>query len=87
MALLITDILLVALLLGLGLATLLLRDMRRAIQSFIAFVILLSVVWLRLQSPEVAAAELLLGAVLTGWLLLRTLRFLEGFSPPGGANE
>lgn len=77
MAGLIVDGVLIAGLWALALGCLFSDSARRAVQLFIAFALLLSLSWLRLQSPLVALAELLLGAVLTGMLLMITLRRLE----------
>ncbi len=48
-------------------------DLFKAVVLFIAFGLLLSLVWLRLQAPDIALAEAALGAGITGALLLSTL--------------
>jgi len=45
-------------------------DLFKGIVLFIAFGLVLSLVWLRLQAPDVALAEAAIGAGLTGALLL-----------------
>lgn len=77
MAALIIDGVLIAGLWALALGCLLSGSAWRAVYFFIAFAVLLSLAWLRLQSPQVALAELLLGALLTGGLLVATVRALE----------
>lgn len=46
------------------------RDLFRAVVLFIAFGLLLAVVWVRLQAPDLALAEAAIGAGLAGALLL-----------------
>lgn len=46
----------------------------RAVSMFIAFGLLVSIAWVRLDAPDVAIAEAAIGAGLTGALLLITLR-------------
>ena len=48
-------------------------DLFKAVVLFIAFGLLLSLAWLRLQAPDIALAEAALGAGITGALLLSTL--------------
>ncbi|ETW97990.1 MAG: hypothetical protein ETSY1_20580 [Candidatus Entotheonella factor] len=48
-------------------------DLFQAVVLFIAFGLLLSLAWVRLQAPDVALAEAALGAGITGALLLSTL--------------
>ncbi len=49
------------------------RYLRRACVVFIAFALVMSFAWWRLGAPWLAAAELLLGALLTGGVLLHAL--------------
>ncbi|WP_084332728.1 hydrogen gas-evolving membrane-bound hydrogenase subunit E [Marinobacterium jannaschii] len=49
------------------------RDLRRAVVLFIAFGLLLSLIWARLAAPDLALAEAAIGAGLTGALLLSAL--------------
>jgi len=64
------DSLLILVLLGLAWATLESRDPRRGVVLFIAFGLVLALVWARLAAPDVALAEAAIGAGLTGALLL-----------------
>lgn len=57
-------------LVGLALAVLGTARLQRACQLFIVFSVLLAASWLRLASPALALAELLIGAIATGGLLL-----------------
>ncbi len=52
-------------------------DLFRAIVLFIAFGLLMALVWIRLDAMDVALAEAAIGAGLTGALLLATLAKLE----------
>lgn len=67
---LLLDALLVLALLSTASAALLSRDLFRAVVLFIAFGLLLSLSWVRLQAPDLALAEAAIGAGLTGVLLL-----------------
>ena len=71
---LVLDLLLAGLALGLGWATVSSRDTRRSVKFFIAFGLLLAVVWARLGAPDLALAEAAIGAGLSGALLLSALR-------------
>ncbi|MGD2074993.1 MAG: DUF4040 domain-containing protein [Gammaproteobacteria bacterium] len=68
------DLLLAALLLGLGWAAVASPSLKRAVALFIAFGLLLALVWARLRAPDLALAEAAIGAGLTGALLLAALR-------------
>lgn len=70
MAELLLDALLVLALLSTASAALLSRDLFRAVVLFIAFGLLLSLCWVRLEAPDLALAEVAIGAGLTGVLLL-----------------
>lgn len=67
------DITLVASLFMVAWFTLASNDLFKAVVLFIAFGLLLSLSWLRLQAPDIALAEAALGAGITGALLLSTL--------------
>jgi len=54
------------------------EELFRAIVLFIAFGLLMSLVWVRLGAPDVALAEASIGAGLTGALLLSALARLKG---------
>jgi multisubunit Na+/H+ antiporter MnhB subunit len=64
------DLLLLALLVALAWLLLATRDLFKAIVLFIAFGLLLSLVWVRLNAPDIALAEAAIGAGITGALLL-----------------
>lgn len=64
------DGLLIAALLLTAVAALLSRDLFRAVVMFMAFGLLMAVAWVRLQAPDIALAEVAIGAGLTGVLLL-----------------
>ena len=66
----VVDILLITASLSLAWAALATENLRRAVIFFIAFGLLLALIWLRLQAPDVALAEAAIGAGLTGALLL-----------------
>ncbi|TCP39239.1 hydrogen gas-evolving membrane-bound hydrogenase subunit E [Rhodovulum marinum] len=82
------DLLLAASIVGLAAATLLMRDAFAMIVAFIVFGMLLALGWARLVAPDVALAEVAIGAGLSGALLLRTLAHLRGggLSAQGGAS-
>jgi multisubunit Na+/H+ antiporter MnhB subunit len=73
-ALILLDALLILVLLGLAWATLESRDPRRGVVLFIAFGLVLALVWARLAAPDLALAEAAIGAGLSGALLLAALR-------------
>jgi uncharacterized MnhB-related membrane protein len=52
-------------------------DLFKAIVLFIAFGLLMALVWVRLQAPDVALAEAAIGAGLTGALLLAAFARLK----------
>lgn len=68
------DLLLAGLTLGLGWATVSSPNLRRSVVLFIAFGLLLSIVWARLKAPDLALAEAAIGAGLAGALLLSAMR-------------
>jgi energy-converting hydrogenase B subunit D len=61
-------------------------DLLRAIVLFIAFGLLLALVWVRLQAPDVALAEAAVGSGLTGALLLSTLSAMRRRAAQTSAN-
>ncbi len=71
------DALLAILLLGLAWAALSGTDLRRSVVLFMAFGLLLSLIWARLRAPDLALAEAAIGAGLSGALLLLALRDRE----------
>jgi multisubunit Na+/H+ antiporter MnhB subunit len=68
------DITLAGLVVGLGWAAVSNADLRRGVVLFIAFGLLLALVWARLRAPDLALAEAAIGAGLSGALLLAALR-------------
>ena len=88
MVMLTLDALLIAALLGLAIAALTSRDAQRGVVLFMAFGLVLAVVWGRLLAPDVALAEAAIGAGLTGALLLAAVREQpsRGQSIPAGTR-
>ncbi len=68
------DLVLAALSLGLAWAAVTSDDLKRTVVFFIAFGLLLAIVWARLAAPDLALAEAAIGAGLSGALLLSALR-------------
>lgn len=62
------------------------RDLFRAVVMFIAFGVLLSLIWVRLQAPDLALAEAAIGAGLTGVLLLDAMGHLHEHRSTGQRN-
>jgi uncharacterized MnhB-related membrane protein len=63
-------------------------DLFKAVVLFIAFGLLLAVAWVRLEAPDVALAEVAIGAGLTGALLMAALARLDiGFAPDKGDDK
>lgn len=80
------DGLLAVLMLWLAGRTLHSADLFRAIVLFIAFGLVLSLAWVRLEAPDIALAEAAIGAGLTGALLLSALARLEERQQEKDAN-
>jgi multisubunit Na+/H+ antiporter MnhB subunit len=76
------DLVLAIMLIGMAWAALSSDDLRRGVVLFIAFGLLLAIVWARLQAPDLALAEAAIGAGLSGALLLVALRD----EPAGGTT-
>ncbi len=72
------DLILALLVLGLGWAAVSSPDLKRSVALFIAFGLLLAIVWARLRAPDLALAEAAIGAGLSGALLLSALREKSG---------
>ena len=70
------DVLLAVLLVGLAGAVLAVRDLFLSVMLFIAWGLLMALVWARLAAPDAALAEAALGAGFTGALLLGAVRAL-----------
>ncbi len=77
---LLLDLLLAVMLIGIAWAALSSHDLRRGVVLFIAFGLLLAIVWARLNAPDLALAEAAIGAGLSGALLLVALRDESGVS-------
>lgn len=67
-------------LVGLAWQVLFSRDLFKAIVFFIAFGLLLTLIWVRLDAIDIALAEAAIGAGLTGVLFLTTLSHLESIT-------
>lgn len=72
------DLLLSTSLIALAVAALTSREPRRAVILFVAFGLLLALVWARLRAPDVALAEAAIGAGLAGALMLAAARRAAG---------
>jgi multisubunit Na+/H+ antiporter MnhB subunit len=68
------DLVLAALVIALGWAAVASADLKRAVVLFIAFGLLMAIIWARLNAPDLALAEAAIGAGLSGALLLAALR-------------
>lgn len=68
------DLLLLFAMVLLALVAVLTGNRRRSIMLFITFGLLLALVWARLRAPDIALAEVAIGAGLSGALLMSTLR-------------
>jgi multisubunit Na+/H+ antiporter MnhB subunit len=68
------DLILAVMLIGMAWAALSSDDLRRGVILYIAFGLLLAIVWARLHAPDLALAEAAIGAGLSGALLLVALR-------------
>lgn len=78
---------LVLVLVWLAWRTLACEELFKAVVLFIAFGLVLSLVWVRLDAPDVALAEAAIGAGLTGALLLSALARLEAIARKGKRDE
>lgn len=68
------DILLLLILLALAWLACNTREIKRAVTLFVAFGLLLAVIWARLKAPDLALAEAIIGAGISGALLLKAMR-------------
>lgn len=78
------DLLLAALIMWLGWGTLTARSLLRAIVLFVAFGLSMGLAWARLDAPDVALAEIAVGAGLTGALFLSAAGVIDR---SGGDDE
>lgn len=53
------------------------RELFESVVLFVAFGLLMALVWMRLEAPDVAMAEAAIGAGLTGALLMSALAQLD----------
>jgi uncharacterized MnhB-related membrane protein len=72
------DLILSTALVALAVAALTSREPRRAVILFIAFGLLLALVWARLRAPDLALAGAAIGAGLAGALMLAAARRAAG---------
>lgn len=63
------------------------QDLFRAIVLFVAFGLLMALVWVRLDAPDIALAEVAIGAGLTGALLLAALSRLNSITANDNTPE
>ncbi len=75
------DILLLALLLFTAWRSVAASGLFGCVVAFISFGLLLTLAWLRLEAPDVALAEVAVGAGVTGSLLLSSLSRLRKADP------
>jgi multisubunit Na+/H+ antiporter MnhB subunit len=75
------------LLIGLGMAVILLRNSFAAVCAFIALGLLLTMVWLQLRGVDVALTEAAIGAGLTGALLIGAVVRMRGVPEPPRATR
>jgi multisubunit Na+/H+ antiporter MnhB subunit len=69
-AVMLFDAAVAALIIGLAIACVALRDAFAAVVAFVAYGVALAVAWVRLQAPDVALTEAAIGSGLTGALLI-----------------
>jgi len=81
------DVLLLTALLALGWSALSTSNLRKGIALFIAFGLMLSLIWARLKAPDIALAEAAIGTGLTGALLLAALRDEESAPAETSVHE
>jgi uncharacterized MnhB-related membrane protein len=79
------DVLLSVTLIAIAIAALTSAEPRRAVILFIAFGLLLALVWARLRAPDLALAEAAIGAGLSGALMLAAARRAKGRAPEPNA--
>lgn len=64
----------------------LMPDFRKTVGLFLGFCILMAVAWVRLRTPLLGAAEICIGALMTGYVLWYALGLLPGFPEPDTYN-
>lgn len=65
-----------------GIATVLIRDFRKAAALFLVFCLLMAAAWIRLKLPWLGAVEVAIGALMPGWMVRHALDLLPGFPGP-----
>ena len=75
------DIALVLLLLALAWVTCATQDVKRAVTLFIALGLLMAIIWARLKAPDLALAEAVIGAGISGALLLSAIKDYPSTTP------
>lgn len=73
------DLLLAALIMWLGWRTLTIKSLFRAIVLYVAFGLSMGLAWTRMDAPDVALAEIAVGAGLTGALFLAAVGVVSRF--------
>lgn len=81
------DVLLALTLIGLAWGALASADLFKAVVLFIAFGLVMALVWVRLNAPDIALAEAAIGAGLTGALLLAAYARLRTVSSDANADN
>ena len=81
------DVVLALALMGLAWAALASVDLFKAIVLFIAFGLVMALVWVRLNAPDIALAEAAIGAGVTGALLLAAYAKLHAASPDANVDN
>ncbi len=81
------DVFLASALLLTAVGVLLSRDLFRAVVMFMAFGLLMALAWVRLRAPDVALAEVAIGAGLTGVLLLDAVSHFQRGKPERSRPE
>jgi len=76
------DAILAATVLAVAAWTIVARDTFAAVVGFVAYGLLLALVWVRLAAPDVAMTEAAIGGGVTGVLLLGAAARLRGMAPP-----
>ena len=67
---------------SLAVIVVLMADFRKAVGFFLGFCIFMAVAWVRLRIPFLGAAEICIGALMTGYVLWYAIGLLPGFPEP-----
>lgn len=76
---------LLLLLIAVGIAAMLQKNLLNTVLVFTAFGLVMSVIWMLLRSPDLAITEAAVGAGVTGVLFVLTLQRINGLK--GGDDE